>query len=149
MEVYRIVHEKYSGALYVSGQAGRWNEADQFILYASESRALATLELIVHQANVKGNSSYKVLLIDIPDTIHYLLEEDLPAQWRNLSAYAALQLKGSSWYQKRESLVLSVPSAVIPKERNFLINTRHPDFAFNVKLKGVEGYFWDDRVGDL
>lgn len=146
MEIYRIVHEKYADGLYASGRPGRWNEADQFVLYGSASRALATLELIVHQANIRGDASFKVLIIDIPDTYERIGEADLPSNWRRLSAYAELQSKGSTWYRGMKSPILSVPSAVIPKENNFLINTRHPDYQASVKLKDVEDYFWDERV---
>ena len=40
-----------------------------------------------------------------------------------------MQAIGHDWLKKRESCVLSVPSAVVPAERTFLINPLHPDFA--------------------
>ena len=34
-----------------------------------------------------------------------------------------------SWLKSGRSAVLSMPSAVVPAERNYLLNPGHPDFA--------------------
>ncbi len=57
-----------------------------------------------------------------------------------------VQQMGSDWYNSRKSLLLRVPSSVIPKEYNYLINTRHPDYPENVALVRQEGYVWDERL---
>jgi len=67
-------------------------------------------------------------------------------KWRGISAYAQLQAIGSRWYQSESSLILKVPSAVIPQEYNYVINTRHKDFRKKVKLVDSEVYFWDKRI---
>ncbi len=41
---------------------------------------------------------------------------------------------------------MKVPSSIIPKEYNYLINTKHPDFVSKVKMKELEDYNWDDRL---
>ena len=51
----------------------------------------------------------------------------MPTVWRTLSARGVLQ--GEAWLQAAATAVLSVPSAVVPAERNYLLNPRHPDFA--------------------
>ncbi len=53
---------------------------------------------------------------------------------------------GSARYEKQETLILKVPSVVIPQEFNFVINTEHPDFGNRVKLVRSEEYFWDQRL---
>lgn len=63
-----------------------------------------------------------------------------------MNAYPDLQKIGSNWYQNKESLVLKVPSAVIPKEYNYVINTNHFEFATKVSLVRTEDYFWDERL---
>jgi RES domain-containing protein len=57
-----------------------------------------------------------------------------------------LQRLGSEWITSQESLVLKVPSAVVPYEYNFIINTEHPEFSSKVKLVRTEEYFWDSRL---
>ena len=48
--------------------------------------------------------------------------------WRDLAAREQLQKIGTEWARKRTGAVLSVPSAVIPPESNYLLNPLHPDF---------------------
>lgn len=70
----------------------------------------------------------------------------LPKNWRKLEAYRELQQIGSDWYNSRTSLLLKVPSAIVPMEFNYVINYKHPDFHQNVSLVRREDYFWDDRL---
>jgi RES domain-containing protein len=145
MLVYRIVAEKYAHSLTASGRAGRWNFQDEQVIYASSSRSLATLELLVNRAGIHIGISYKVLVIEIPDQIQKVNLEILPVQWRGLRSYPALQNLGSGWYHEKVYLALQVPSAVIPKESNFVLNTLHSNYASRVRIIEVEDYFWDER----
>jgi RES domain-containing protein len=149
MEVYRISREEYADKLTSSGAANRWNDDNQFVIYAGSSRALSTLELVVHFGAVKPLSKYKVMVISIADEeelFFHVLKKHLPSDWRHVKAYPKLQDIGGSWYRESRSLVLRVPSAVIPREYNYIINTRHPDFASKVQLVRQEEYFWDERL---
>lgn len=145
MEVYRIVREEYSRSFDVPGRPARWNHQDQFVLYTSSSRALATLELLVNLAAIHPSIDYKVMVIDIPDDIEKVEVIRLPSNWRLRENHAVRNL-GSDWYRQAENMVLRVPSAVIPQEHNYLVNTRHHDFEQKVKLMDVEDYFWDSRI---
>jgi RES domain-containing protein len=152
MEVFRISKEAYSGALSSSGTAGRWNRRRQQVIYAGSSRSLASLELVVHKGAVVPDQRYRVMVISIADD-DYLVKQlqikELPPNWRTFAAYSTLQMIGSNWIRRQESLVLKVPSAVIPYEYNFIINTEHPEFNSKVSLIRTEDYFWDSRLLDL
>lgn len=149
MEVFRISKEEYSISLLSSGSENRWNLKGQYVLYNGSSRSLSSLELIVHKGAVKPTFLYKVMVISIADD-DYLIKQikikDLPTNWRSLAAYSVLQKIGSDWYKKQESLVLKIPSAIIPLEYNYIINVEHPDFHTKVKLVRTEDYFWDSRL---
>ena len=148
MEVFRIVKAEFSGTLSTSGRANRWNRKEQHVLYASTSRALATLEQLVHLGTVRPDADWRLMVISLPDDEsfhHHLYTRDLPPDWRKLSAYADCQRLGAEWLDRRTSLVLHLPSAVVPMERNVAINADHPDFSEHVKLVRTEPYFWDDR----
>lgn len=150
MEVFRIVKAEFSGTLSTSGRANRWNRKEQHVLYASTSRALATLEQLVHLGSVRPDADWRMMVISLPDDEffhHHLYTCDLPPDWRRLSAYADCQRLGAEWLDRRTSLVLHLPSAVVPMERNVAINADHPDFSEHVKLVRTEPYFWDDRWG--
>lgn len=149
MEVFRIVREKYADKLIATGAANRWNREGDYVIYAGSSRSLATLELVVHKSNIKPVLAYKVMVITITDSDHVVTcinQKDLPRNWRSVAAYLALQKTGSDWYETKSTLLLKVPSAVIPREFNYIINSKHPDFPDLVSLTGVEDYFWDLRL---
>ncbi|MBZ9729399.1 RES family NAD+ phosphorylase [Salegentibacter sp. JZCK2] len=149
MEVFRISHINYSKKLSCSGSANRWNFDGEYVIYTGSSRSLSTLELVVHRNSVQSLPNYEVMIISIAD-IEELYEQipikKLPKNWRKLEAYYKLQNIGSKWYKEQRSLVLKVPSAVIPKEYNYIINTKHPDFSSNVSLVRNEDYFFDKRL---
>jgi RES domain-containing protein len=149
MELFRIVKDVFSKKLVASGRANRWNFDDQFIIYTGSSRSLSSLELIVHQNSISPSFKYKVMIISIVDEENLftsILQKDLPKTWRSMSSYPTLQQLGSEWYNMGKSLVLKVPSAVIPKEYNYLINANHHEFNTKVTLVRTEDYFWDDRL---
>ena len=149
MELFRISLIKYSDKLQATGCANRWNRQGQYVIYAAGSRSLSTLELIVHKGAVNPSDNFKVMVISIPDDEKFIKQikiKNLSDNWRKISGYSELQELGTKWYIKNESLVLKVPSAIIPYEYSYMINTEHPDFKKNVKLVRVEDYFWDERL---
>lgn len=65
MFVYNIRKAKYAKSLQASGVANRWNKNDEFVIYTGSSRALSTLELVVHRSAIRIDNSYKLLVIEI------------------------------------------------------------------------------------
>ena len=148
MHCYRIVREKYSHDLVASGRANRWNHSNEFVIYAASSRSLAMLELLVHRSGIYPKSSYKILALDCdPEkSIEEISIDQLPADWQSLGGYAALQSLGSDWYRAGNSLMLKIPSAIVPKEHNFIINTQHGLFTEKIKIMEREDFSWDGRL---
>ena len=149
MEAFRIARSKYAKKLIASGSANRWNLAGQKVIYAGSSRSLSTLELVVHTGAIKPGIRYKVMVMHIADQDHlikHIMTKNLPGNWRKINAYPNLQKIGSEWYESQDSLILKVPSAVIPQEYNYIINTIHPEYGQCVKLIKTENYFWDERL---
>ncbi|RYE32594.1 MAG: RES domain-containing protein [Sphingobacteriaceae bacterium] len=149
MEIFRIAKEGFAQQLIASGSANRWNKNEQYVIYTGNSRALATLELVVHRNNLMPLFTYKIMVISIADEeelITSIQQKNLPENWRSIIAYSQLQQIGSDWYKSKQSLILKVPSAVISQEYNYLINTKHPDFLEKVNLVRTEKYFWDERL---
>jgi RES domain-containing protein len=52
----------------------------------------------------------------------------LHSDWRESPAPSSLQLIGDDWISRGSSVVLSVPSAIIDTENNYLINPAHKNF---------------------
>ncbi len=149
LEVYRISHTHYSKKLSSSGAANRWNYDGDYVIYTGSSRSLSTLELIVHRNSINPLPDYEVMIISIADEeklFEQIKIQDLPDNWRSIKSYYKLQKIGSEWYKQKRTLVLKVPSAIIPQEYNYIINTEHPDFKDKVSLVRQEAYFFDERL---
>jgi RES domain-containing protein len=147
VEIYRICLAKYAGELVASGNPGRWNLRGQFVIYAAGSRALACLENVVHRSGEGLNSLFNVLRIEVPDdlAVEELALAQLPPGWQPTSAYARCQPLGADWYRRQATAVLRVPSSIIAHEHNYVLNTRHPDFA-RVRIAGREDFAFDPRI---
>ena len=63
---------------------------------------------------------------DIPMTT--LDVKDLPRGWRKYPAPDALADLGKRWADEGKTAILAVPSAVVPQEKNDLLNPAHPSF---------------------
>lgn len=113
-----------------TGYPARWNAKGRFEIYTAGNRALASIENLVHRSGEGNNSLYKVMVIEIADTI--LIEEiqtsDLKKDWHFIDKYSYHQLLAGKWLNEQKSGVLRVPSVVIKKKCNYLINPNHPHF---------------------
>lgn len=149
MLIYRICRSEFATDLKASGFASRWNQDGQWVLYASATRSLAALEQLANRSGLVLSASYCVMAIEVPDLVDSLrsvLPEVLPPDWRRFSGYGRLQELGAGWYRRSESLLLRVPSVLVPQEYNYLIHTQHPDFCTRVRLVGMEDFDWDNRL---
>lgn len=131
--VWRITTARFAATAF-SGEGarlygGRWNPKGVELVYTAESRSLALLEMLVQDAPLRA--SYVLVPARLPDTVSviHLGVADLPADWRRLDHRDALQRIGRDWLAQGRSAVLAVPSAVLPAERSYLLNPRHPDFS--------------------
>lgn len=131
--IWRITTERFVATAF-SGEGarlygGRWNPKGFALIYTAESRALALLEMLVQDDPLRAR--YVLIPAELPDSIAITPFDlpDLPPDWRSLSSRDALQGMGRTWLQSGTSAVLAVPSAVLPAERNYLLNPAHRDFA--------------------
>jgi RES domain-containing protein len=107
---------------------GRWNRIGTEVIYASQSASLAALEVLVHYSVLPKD--HVLTEIQVPDTLAILrIERDrLPDGWDAESPMPATQDIGEIWVREGRHALLSVPSSIIPNERNFIINPAHPAF---------------------
>ena len=150
MEVYRIAKASFSMDLTGLGarlNGGRWNRKGTEMVYTSESRALASLEFLVHVPFSLLPPDLMIISIDIPSglSIEHVSLTDLPTNWRSSPAPAALAEFGSTWAKSNRSLILRVPSAIVDAEFNILINPNHPDIR-EIIIKKIEACSIDSRL---
>jgi RES domain-containing protein len=128
---------------------GRWNEAGIPVLYASETRALACLETIVH-LNAGGLPLNRYLVaLTIPDDVWANAETKtpgtLPVGWEAAPPGQASMELGTAWLRSGSSALLLVPSVIVPEESNILINPAHADSARITTVK-LRRWLYDPRL---
>lgn len=150
MIVYRIVKSAHARDLSGTGPrlyGGRWNPKGVSVIYTSESRALAALEFYVHLSRAVILPGLSVVSIEISDSVFMkeIAVADLPKNWRTYPAPPELAAFGAEWVRSRDSLLLRVPSVVMPPECNVLINPVHPEMK-EVQIIEIEEYVLDQRL---
>lgn len=146
MIVYRITTAQWSKSLQASGNVARWNAKGSFVIYTAASRSLACLENLVHRSGEWQGKMYKVMLIEFPDKIKMETIEstELKKNWEQINNFTYCQSMANKWLVDATAAVLRVPSVIIKKEYNYLINPQHRDFKL-IKLIGVEDFNFDER----
>ncbi|MDL1962846.1 MAG: RES family NAD+ phosphorylase [Deltaproteobacteria bacterium] len=126
---------------------GRWNHTGYPVVYTSGSRSLAALEFLVHVPMALAPENLSIVEINIQENIEWesINESQLPSNWRDYPAPEQLANIGTNWIKSKSSLLLDIPSAVVEKEVNALINPLHPDIKF-VDLTNVEMFSFDSRL---
>lgn len=147
MEVFRITLTEYADGLYASGRSNRWNYKGEKVIYAAGSRSLACLENVVHASGVALSQHFTVMVIYIPDkiSIETIGTGQLPKDWNKKARPRTCQRLGSQWANSNASLLLQVPSSIIPDEKNYLINPAHKDFT-KVKIIDHQNFYFDRRI---
>ena len=122
---------------------GRWNPKGLSLVYSSSCLSLATLEALVHLN--RRPKSHVYIHIEFDARLVRNLEDSwsLPASWARDEA--ATQGIGAECIRSAGSAALSVPSAVVSSNRNYLINPNHPDFV-SIQASDPCDYTFDYRL---
>ncbi len=151
ISVWRILKEKYAGTPFTGESAalypGRWNSDGVKMVYAAGSLSLSALELFVHLQNDGMGIRLVYFKVDIPGKIKIVEigTGAVPKDWRNCPAPESTQVIGTNWVNRKDSLILKVPSVIIPSEHDYLINPLHPDFS-SLKIPDPIAFFFDPRM---
>jgi len=153
MKVYRVEREKRLnttltgiGASMIDGF--RWNSFFTRLVYTSESRALAMLEVFVHLDISEDLPSDRIFVeIWIPDDIliQEVKTEDLPEGWDAKPPSVITQAIGDDFIFQKAALVLKVPSCIVSDEFNYLINPNHEDIS-KLKILNTTPLTFDQRL---
>ena len=121
---------------------GRWNPPGVPVIYAAGTLSLAMLERLVQRRNL-GDT----LLVEAtaPDDLAW---EDLmaapPRGWQALGSPEAAAA-GAAWVRAGRTALLRVPSVLVPREPNWLVNSRHPE-AVRILAAAPVRLDWDRRL---
>lgn len=133
MELYRIAQEKYADDLSGNGAkifGGRWNSEGLFALYTSSYRSLALLETLAHTpAKMLDQKVYILITLSLPGNtrIEVIDRNKLSPGWDAPDTRPLTKRLGDEFLKSKSSLLLAVPSVLMPEENNYLVNVLHPD----------------------
>jgi len=116
-------------------------------VYFASSASLATLEIMVHLQNYAALRLYTLWAVSIPKTqITVVDEEKLSNFWRQQPAPQANADLGDEFLISNKKAVLSVPSAVMPMERNYVLNVENDRASSIIESAEAISFLPDDRL---
>lgn len=151
MQAYRLIKKKYITNPFDPEGArlfgGRWNSRGVSMVYAADSISLAMLEILVHTDHSAGLPNYAIAIIDVPDDMVIALDDSaLPQDWNSDPPSTSTAIIGDQWIESNESLVMTIPSVVVPEQSNYLINPSHEDFETVLQSLQVRAYPFNARL---
>lgn len=147
---YRLVRARHAARAFDGEGArrygGRWNPVGTPAVYLASHRSLAVLEILANLERTDALAGFVFFEVRFDERAVERLElERLPANWRRAEPPSALARLGAAWAVEARSLLLEVPSAVVPPETNFVINPRHPEFG-SLEIGDAEPFDLDARL---
>jgi len=134
----RAVHTDLSGE-GARRFGGRWNSPGRPLVYTAAEAALTVLEV-----RVNLDLPFELL----PDD-YVLLAIDTgelqPEQGPALIDPEACRAYGDRWLVEQRSVLLAVPSVIVPESHNVLFNPGHPDAAV-VRVVNTRLWRFDSRL---
>ena len=132
------------GGLYVSG---RWHTKGHPVIYCALNPSTALLETLVHMEidSEDRPERFQVLRVEGPDSLSIgkVEADSLSPNWADdLSATQAI---GDRWLTEARSLLLQVPSVLVPETWNVLVNPQHIE-ANLLKITAMYEHAFDARL---
>jgi RES domain-containing protein len=132
------------GGLYVSG---RWHTKGHPVVYCTLNPATALLESLVHiEIDSEDRPElFQVLRIEGPDALSIEEIETAALQSNWTANIASTQNLGDRWLSERRSLLLKVPSVLVPETWNVLVNPQHAEAGL-LKITMMYEHAFDARL---
>jgi RES domain-containing protein len=148
MIVYRFAHPTFAMDLSGTGAklcGGRWNPTGIPVVYASESISLALLEVLANAGTLHELQALQLVEINIPPTLpmHDVKLAGLKKDWFYDFDYT--QWMGQEILLSKKNLIIQCPSAIVHKEKNYLLNPLHIDIQ-KIKMYPATQFYFDQRL---
>ena len=149
MRVWRLtrrIHSAFDGEgsrLF----GGRWSPPGIAVVYTSATASLAALEYFVHLDAAQAPEDLVLIPVEVPDdlAVQVVAAPQLPSDWRQYPAPESLAQLGAAWASTLATALLQVPSVIVPREPNYLLNPSHPGFA-RLRIGSLEDFSLDPRL---
>ena len=151
LSLWRLAKAKHA-AVALDGEGarrygGRWNQRGTGVVYLGGSLSIAALETFVHLTAADARLAFVAIEIIVPDdvTVAALNPADLPRNWRAEPPPDQTKAIGTGWTRGGETLLLRVPSVIVPRETNYLLNPVHADFR-RLTIRAPQPFGFDERM---
>lgn len=149
LTLWRLERKKYADTAF-SGEGARlygnrFNSKGTRVIYTAESLPLALLETLVGLTSYKQLYQYVFFQADVSTEHVEELGENLPTGWDTHPPRSVSKDIGDAWVSSGRSLVLRVPSVIVPYSYNYLMNPEHPAFD-EVEIHDPESLPVDERL---
>jgi len=128
--LWRISNFKDLSGIGGTQVAGRWHHKGRPVVYLADCPATALLEVLVHFELSLDElpEAFTLLRVDLPQIASVRdARGSLPAQWSDEPA--TTRGIGDAWLKEAKTLLLQVPTVIVPHNCNYLFNPLHPDAA--------------------
>ena len=149
---WRLTRPEFAAELHGVGNTitgARWNSPGRGVVYASFNLSLCVLESFAHLPPLlRINLPEMVAVrIELPDEASKLDIDlaDLPSDLIGEEAERRCRQLGDGWLLAKEHLTCTLPSVIVPQERNLMINPAHPLMS-KVKIISKERFRFDARL---
>ncbi len=105
--------------------------------YAGSCSALCALDYLAHVSTMP--SGLILMLIEIPETLIIERIADAP-----VDPLVSRQI-GDEWIASKATAILEVPSVLVPRQKNYLINPAHP-LCGAIQVVEKAGFAFDTRL---
>ena len=132
-----------TGGLFAEG---RWHALGERVVYFGGSAAIVVLERLAHTDPDLLPNDLRLARFEFSEPVLETEVEEfatLPANWSR-DADATRHI-GGQWRQRGSACLLAVPSAILPEERNFVLNPEHPE-AKRLRLVRERRFAFDPRL---
>ena len=147
--LWRLYRSKHGAGLDGIGGLfadGRWHTRGERVVYFGASAAIVVLERLAHIDPDLLPNDLRLASFEFPSTgrvIHAADISHLPANW--IQHEARTRQLAANWRSALSSALLSVPSAILPEESNYVLNPQHPD-AKALRLIRERPFTFDSRL---
>ena len=150
---YRICKERYVDTAFTGEGSyrygGRWNSKGRRVVYTGGNSAISALEIIVHLGEPSDLDKLNYVLVPVEfDEDLIFRPSSLPSDWNADPPPLSAAAVGDAWFLSGTSAVLEVPSAIIHRENNYLMNVQHGDYN-KLVIGKPEPFEFDSRLKKL
>jgi RES domain-containing protein len=150
--VWRLARSEFANELDGEGPrlfGARWTSRGRNAVYAASHLSLSVLEIYVNipQELRDDLPILRAVRISIPDDARaaQVSQEQLTGLMAASDPMTASRTVGDNWLDRSDTLVLEVPSVLVPEETNLILNPAHPRMR-EVKIVSTREFRFDPRL---